>query len=60
MRKKLRYLLLTIFKAQSLFAQHTDSTHVSPWNYHYQITVIDQNHSGFNAKYSGMNSLAIP
>jgi len=58
MRKKLRYLLLTIFKAQSLFAQHTDSTHVSPWNYHYQITVIDQNHSGFNAKYSGMNSLA--
>jgi hypothetical protein len=58
MRKKLRYLLLTIFKTQSLLAQHTDSTHVSPWNYHYQITVIDQNHSGFKAKYSGMNSLA--
>jgi high affinity Mn2+ porin len=58
MRKKLRYLLLTIFKAQSLLAQQTDSTHVSPWNYHYQITVIDQNHSGFKAKYSGRNSLA--
>ena len=58
MRKKLRYLLLTIFKAQSLLAQQTDSTHVSAWNYHYQITVIDQNHSGFKAKYSGMNSLA--
>ena len=58
MRKKLRYLLLTIFKAQSLFAQHTDSTDVSPWNFHFQLTVIDQNHSGFNAKYSGMNSLA--
>ena len=58
MRKKLRYLLLTILKAQSLFAQQTDSFRVSPWNYHFQITVIDQNHSGFKAKYSGPNSLA--
>jgi high affinity Mn2+ porin len=60
MRKKLHYLffLLTIFTGQNLLAQHNDSTEVSPWNYHFQITVIDQNHSGFNAKYSGMNSLA--
>jgi high affinity Mn2+ porin len=58
MRKKLRYLLLTIFKAQSLFAQQADSMQVSPWSYHFQLTVIDQSHSGFNAKYSGMNSLA--
>ncbi|HEV2480967.1 MAG TPA: carbohydrate porin [Puia sp.] len=58
MRKKLRYLLLILFKAPGVFAQQMDSTHVNPWNYHFQITVIDQNHSGFNAKYSGMNSLA--
>ena len=58
MRKKLRYLLLTIFKVQSLFAQSTDSLKLSPWSYHFQLTVIDQSHSGFKAKYSGMNSLA--
>lgn len=58
MRKKLRYLLLTIFKAHSLLAQSTDSTSVNPWSYHFQLTVIDQNHSGFKAQYSGMNSLA--
>ena len=58
MRKKLRYLLVILFKGQVLFAQNTDSTHVSPWNYHFQVTVIDQNHSGFKTKYSGMNSLA--
>lgn len=49
--------MLITLKAQSLFAQ-TDSTHVDPWSYHFQVTVIDQNHSGFNSKYSGMNSLA--
>ena len=61
MRNKLRYLLLTIFtmiEAHSLWAQSTDSLKVSPWTYHFQLTVIDQNHSGFKSKYSGMNSLA--
>ncbi|HWB93405.1 MAG TPA: carbohydrate porin [Puia sp.] len=58
MKKKLRYLLLTIFKAQTLFAQSVDSFKVSPWSYHFQLTVIDQDHSGFKARYSGMNSLA--
>jgi high affinity Mn2+ porin len=57
MRKKLKYLLLTIFKAQSLLAQQADSTHVDPWSFHFQFTVVDQNHSGFKAKYSGTNSL---
>ena len=50
-------LLLITSKAQCLLAQ-TDSTHVDPWSYHFQVTVIDQNHSGFNSKYSGMNSLS--
>lgn len=58
MRKKLGYLLLTIFKAQSLLAQSADSSSVGPWSYHFQLTVIDQNHSGFRTRYSGMNSLA--
>lgn len=61
MRKKLRYLpvlFLALFNTQGVFAQSIDSTHVNPWNYHYQVTVIDQNHSGFKTKYSGMNSLA--
>ena len=30
----------------------------SPWSSHFQLTVINQYHSGFHAKYSGMNSLA--
>lgn len=62
MRKTLRYLPVVLFSVllnvQGVYAQHIDSTHVNPWNYHFQVTVIDQNHSGFNAKYSGMNSLA--
>jgi len=58
MRKKLSCLFLILFNVQVLFAQNTDSTRVSPWNYHFQVTVIDQNHSGFQSKYSGMNSLA--
>jgi hypothetical protein len=29
-----------------------------PWSAHFQLTIIDQWHSGFHAKYSGMNSLA--
>jgi high affinity Mn2+ porin len=58
MRKKLPYILLIFFKAQCLMAQSTDSAHTSGWTYHFQLTVIDQNHSGFTTAYSGMNSLA--
>jgi hypothetical protein len=58
MAKKLGYFILILFTAQGAFAQHNDSMQVSPWNFHFQLTVIDQNHSGFHSKYSGMNSLA--
>src|ERR1700744_1262821 len=58
MRKKLAFTLLIIWKAQCLSAQTTDSSKQSGWSYHFQLTVIDQNHSGFKAAYSGMNSLA--
>ena len=51
-------ILLFLFYAQCLRAQSTDSTHQSPWSYHFQLTVIDQNHSGFKAAYSGTNSFA--
>lgn len=58
MRKKLGYILLIVFKVQCLSAQSIDSTQPSGWSYHFQLTVIDQGHSGFKAPYSGMNSLA--
>jgi len=58
MRKKLPYILLIIFKAQGLTAQTTDSIHQSAWSYHFQLTVIDQGHSGFKSAYRGANSLA--
>jgi high affinity Mn2+ porin len=58
MRKILAYILLIISKAQCLMAQSIDSTQKSDWTYHFQLTVIDQRHSGFKAAYSGMNSLA--
>jgi len=58
MRKKLATLLLIILKVQSLTAQSVDSTQARGWTYHFQLTVIDQNHSGFKSAYSGTNSFA--
>src|SRR3981081_1928788 len=58
MRKKLATILLIISKTQCLMAQSIDSTKQSGWTYHFQLTVIDQNHSGFKPAYSGTNSLA--
>jgi high affinity Mn2+ porin len=58
MRKKLAYILLIISKTQCLMAQSVDSTKQNGWSYHFQLTVIDQNHSGFKSAYRGMNSLA--
>jgi hypothetical protein len=43
---------------QYLFAQTIDSTNQKGWSYHFQFTVINQNHSGFRSHYSGINSLA--
>lgn len=39
-------------------AQSTDSTVGKTWSTHFQLTIINQIHSGFKAKYSGTNSLA--
>jgi high affinity Mn2+ porin len=39
-------------------AQSVDSTPAKTWSSHFQLTIINQTHSGFHAKYSGMNSLA--
>ncbi len=36
----------------------TDSMVVRVWSSHFQLTIINQVHTGFHAKYSGMNSLA--
>ena len=41
-----------------LTAQTIDSANQSGWSNHFQLTVINQIHSGFKAAYSGTNSLA--
>jgi high affinity Mn2+ porin len=38
--------------------QQGDSTVGNTWSSHFQLTIINQVHSGFKAKYSGRNSLA--
>jgi high affinity Mn2+ porin len=38
--------------------QPGDSTVGNTWSSHFQLTIINQVHSGFKAKYSGINSLA--
>src|ERR1700754_2408392 len=58
MRKELAAILLIILKAHCLMAQSADSSRLNPWTFHFQLTVIDQNHAGFHSSYSGMNSLA--
>ena len=40
----------------AVFAQTTIDS-IKKWNYHFQLTVINQNHPSFKAKYSGDNSL---
>ncbi len=58
MRKKLAYIVLILLKAHFLSGQSMDSSQVSGWSNHFQLTVINQLHSGFKAAYSGVNSLA--
>lgn len=58
MRKKLVFIVLVISKATCLTAQTTDTTKQSGWSNHFQLTVINQIHSGFKAPYSGTNSLS--
>jgi high affinity Mn2+ porin len=58
MKKYLPCIVLYILKGQFAIAQTQDSTKPSPWSTHFQLTVINQSHSGFKAAYSGANSLA--
>ncbi len=59
MRKKLVFIVLIISKAVCLTAQTSDTTKQSSgWSNHFQLTVINQIHSGFKASYSGVNSLS--
>jgi high affinity Mn2+ porin len=57
-----KYILIIVFaltciitKAQQPAPHPADST--EQWNMHFQMTVIDQSHTSFNAPYSGQNSL---
>src|SRR5580693_6378503 len=62
MKLRFRILLLLNLLLQGFligFAQQNGALlKDSTWNFHFQLTVISQAHPGFNAKYSGMNSLA--
>jgi high affinity Mn2+ porin len=54
--KRLVWLCMVLLLTKRSFSQFiTDSS--GNWMNHFQLTVIDQAHSGFKAKYSGMNSL---
>ncbi len=58
MRKYLLLFVLFFLSAQLVIAQPPDSTKPSDWSSHFQLTVINQIHSGFHAAYSGTNSLS--
>jgi len=59
MKKIILISVLYILKVQIVSAQiNSDSIRKGKWTDHFQLTVISQVHSGFNSKYSGVNSLA--
>lgn len=58
MKKYLPCIVLYFLNGNFAAAQFTDSAKRSPWSAHFQLTVINQIHSGFTAAYSGNNSLA--
>src|SRR5580693_7924957 len=55
--KKIIAPAFILLAAKTSFCQSSaDSS--EKWTTHFQLTVIDQWHSGFHAAYSGLNSLA--
>lgn len=56
--KSLLVLIFSMFFCINYIAAQTDSSKEQRFNIHGQATVITQFQSGFNAKYSGPNSLA--
>lgn len=58
MKKYLAGILGLLLTVSVSLAQTADTLKTSPWSAHFQLTVINQVHSGFKAAYSGVNSLA--
>jgi len=58
MKKYLTGILLPLLYGNLSIAQNTDTIQPSPWSVHFQLTAINQKHSGFKSAYSGANSLA--
>ena len=57
--KKLIWLFLVLVLSKNVFSQGLlDTSNGGNWTTHFQLTVINQSHSGFRSPYSGMNSLA--
>jgi high affinity Mn2+ porin len=54
----LQIITLVLFFSIRGFSQSTRDSSTSNWSTHFQLTVINQIHSGFHAAYSGANSLA--
>lgn len=48
---------VALFLTLNIQAQTDSSLRNHPWNFHYQSTVISQQHPAFPSKYSGANSL---
>src|SRR6202012_5719715 len=57
--KKLIWLFLVLVLSQEGFSQGLlDTSDGGNWTTHFQLTVINQSHSGFRSLYQGMNRLA--
>src|SRR5579863_10510091 len=57
MRRHLTVIMIYILKGHHVSAQNIDTTGQNNWTFHFQLTVVNQSHSGFVAPYSGSNSL---
>lgn len=58
MKKYLAGIFLPFLAFSVCTAQTPDTSKPNPWSVHFQLTVINQVHSGFKAAFSGANSLA--
>ncbi len=55
--KRLIWLCIVLIVTKTAFSQSTTDSSEN-WSTHFQLTVINQLHSGFKAAYSGVNSLS--
>ena len=54
--KQMAVVLFLLAQPFIISAQHRSDS-IQIWNYHFQLTTIDQAHPGFKAAYFGNNSL---